>query len=112
MVSIRRIIPKVSKNCHETMKVIDEIPKVAFSNAEIEAIEAAQSPEERSSLLCTFMIAHFYKLMGILEKNPDEIRPSNLESNLSLTEPTYIKLPAVKEGPMAHGDPPFLSKLV
>lgn len=112
MVSVRRLEPKVEISCHDTLKIIDEIPEIAFSDAEIAAIQAAVSAEERSSLLCTFMIAHFYKKMGLLQADPDEIRPSNLESNLSLTEPTYIKLPTVKEGPVARGDPPFLSKLV
>lgn len=112
MVSVRRIEPKLEISCHDTLKIIDEIPEVAFSNEEIQVIQAAPSAEERSSILCTFMIAHFYKKMGVLKADPNEIRPSNLETNLSLTEPTYIKLPAVKEGPVARGDPPFLSKLV
>ena len=112
MVSVRHIMPKVEKSCHETMKLIDAVSDIEFSDAEIQAIEGAESPEERSSILCTFMIAHFYKLLGILKTDPDEIRPGNLEANLSLSEPIYIKLPAVKEGPVARGDPPFLSKLV
>lgn len=112
MVSVRQIIPKVEKNCHETMAILEEIPKIPFSDAEIKAIETVESPEERSSVLCTFMIAHFYKRLGVLKTDTDGIRPSNLEANLSLSEPTYIKLPAVKEGPVARGDPPFLSKLV
>lgn len=112
MVSVRQLVPKVEKSCHDTMKILEEVPDIEFSDTEVQAIEGAGSPEERSSILCTFMIAHFYKLLGVLKTNPEEIRPGNLEANLSLTEPTYIKLPAVKEGPVARGDPPFLSKLV
>lgn len=111
-VSVRKITSKVEKTSHETMEILEEIPDIAFSEKEIEAIEGAGSPEERSSILCTFMIAHFYKKMGLLETDPNEIRPGNLEANLSLSEPTYIKLPPVKEGPLTKGDPPFLSKLV
>jgi hypothetical protein len=94
------------------MKIIDEIPEIAFSETEIEAIEGAESPEERSAIMCTFMIAHFYNKMGLLKADPNTIRPGSLEANLSLSEPTYIKLPAVKEGPLTRGEPPFLSKLV
>ena len=113
MVSVRSIEPKLDITCHDTLKIVDEIPDIAFSEAELKAITEAQSPGERSSILCTFMIAHFYSKMGVTIKSDlDDIRPGNLEANLTLSEPTYIKLPSVKEGPVAKGDPPFLSKLV
>lgn len=111
-VSVRKVVPQVDMTCHDTMKIVDEIPNVPFSDVEIAAIQGARSPGERSAILCTFMIAHFYKKMGILATDPNEIRPDNLEANLDLSEPTYVKLPPVKEGPVARGNPPFLSKLV
>lgn len=111
-VSVRKVVPQVDMTCHDTMKIVDEIPNVPFSDVEIAAIQEASSPGERSAILCTFMIAHFYKKMGILATDPNEIRPDNLEANLDLSEPTYVKLPPVKEGPVARGNPPFLSKLV
>ena len=112
VVSVRHIQPKTKLTCHETLKIVDEIPKISFSQEEIDAIEAAKSADERSSIVCTSMIAHFYKKMGILQTDPEKIRPGNLEESLSLSDPKYIKLPKVKEGPVARGDPPFLSKLV
>lgn len=109
---MRSLEPKATKNCHETIQIVDKIPDIAFSEVEIKAIQGAKSPEERSSIICTYMIAHFYKEMGVLKTDVNEITPENLEANLSLSKPQYIKLPALKEGPLAHGEPPFLSKLV
>lgn len=94
------------------MKITEEIPEIGFTDTEIKAIDGARSPEERSSFLCTYMIAHLYNKIGLLKTDPKNITPGNLEANLSLADPVYIKLPPVKEGPLAHGDPPFLSKLV
>ena len=111
-VSIRNLTTPKTFECKETLKIIDEIPKIEFTKEEIDSIEEAKTPEERSAIVCTFMVAHFYRQMGILEVDPKTITPGNLENNLSLTDPVYIKLPPVKEGPLAHGDPPFLSKLV
>lgn len=112
MVAVRSLSPKLSLNCHEAIKIVEEIPDIPFSDAEVEAIESAKSDGERSSILCTFMIAQFYKKLGLLAVSPNEITPQNLQANLTLEEPKYIKLPPVKEGPVAHGDPPFLAKLV
>lgn len=112
MVAVRQLVPKASITCHDTIKIIDEISEIPFSELEIEAIRAAKSPKECSARLCTFMIAHFYKKMGILEANPEDITPHNLEENLNLSEPKYVRLPPVKEGPVASGDPPFLARLV
>jgi len=111
-VSIRSLQPPAGTNCHDTTKIVDEIASIPFSETEIEAIESAGSAEDRSAILCAFMIAHFYKKMGVLQVDPETIRPDTLQDNLSLGEPRYISLPPVREGPMAHGDPPFLSKLV
>ena len=114
MVSVRSLAPSPSPslNCHDFLRIAEEVPEIAFTDTEIKAINGAKSPEERSSILCTYMIAHLYNKIGLLKTDPDNITPANLESNLSLSDPVYIKLPPVKEGPLTHGDPPFLSKLV
>lgn len=114
MVSVRRLTPSPSPslNCHDFLKMAEEVPEIGFSDTEVKAIEGAKSAQERSSILCTYMIAHLYNKMGLLKTDTDNITPANLESNLSLADPVYIRLPPVKEGPLAHGDPPFLSKLV
>lgn len=112
MVAVRKLDPEATMSCADALKVIEEIPDIPFTEDEVSAIEGAESAGQRSSILCTFMIAHYYKKMGILRSDPATIRPENLEANLSLAQPTYIKLPKVKEGPVAKGDPPFLSKLV
>lgn len=111
-VAVRSLTSKTKLGCHEAIKIVEEIPDIPFSDTEVEAIEAAKSSGDRSSILCTFMVAHFYKKLGVLNTDPDQITPHNLEANLTLEEPKYIKLPPVKEGPVAHGDPPFLAKLV
>ena len=113
-VSIRSLATKAPLSCQEMLRIVEDIPNIPFSDAEVEAIESATTPGERSAITCTFMIAHFYQRMGILgtDANPEEITPHTLESRLTLEPPKYIKLPPVKEGPVAHGDPPFLAKLV
>ena len=112
MVAVRKLDPEATMSCSDALKIVEEIPSIPFTDDEVAAIEGAESAGQRSSILCTFMIAHYYQKMGILQSDPATIRPNNLEANLTLTQPTYIKLPKVKEGPVAKGDPPFLSKLV
>lgn len=111
-VSVRHLVPKSTLSCHDIVKLVEEIPNIPFSDAEVAAVEAAKTSEERSAILCTFMVAHFYQKMGVLKIEPEQITPQNLQANLTLEEPKFIKLPPVKEGPIAHGDPPFLAKLV
>lgn len=95
-----------------TMELIDKVQGIPFSDKELEAIETAQTAAERSSIVCTFMVAHLYKLMGILDGDPGDVLPTTLQDNLQLSDPVYIKLPAMKPGPLLTGDPPFLEKLV
>ncbi len=112
VVAVRSLQPKTEMSCHQTLKIVDEIPEIPFSEEEIAAIQSARSPSERSSIVCTSMIAHFYNKMGVLKTDPVKITPQNLEENLTLLDPKYIRLPKVKVGPVARDDPPFLSKLV
>ncbi len=111
-VSVRNLKDDVDFDCSEMSQFVDTIPAIPFSDVEKEAIGKATSPAERSSIVCTFMVAQFYNLMKVLKTDPNKITPDNLEEYLNLEPPKYIKLPKVKEGPMASGDPPFLSKLV
>lgn len=112
LVSVRSLLSKAMITCNDAIKIVNEIPQIQFSETEIEAIQSAKSPGERSSILCTLMVAHVYEKMGILKVDPKSITPENLEANLSLGEHKYIQMSPVREGPVAHGDPPFLSKLV
>ena len=113
LVAVRYLKEDLSFDCGQMTKFVDEIPSIKFSDVEIKAIEKASSAAERSSIVCTFMIAHYYKLLKVLKTEPVEVTPQNLENFLDLEPPKYIDLPAVKEGPVAQGeDPPFLSRLV
>ncbi len=98
--------------CQEVMELVKELADISFSEQEVLAIKEATTDEERSALLCTFTVAHFYKLLGELEEYPYTITPHNLVSKLPLSTPVYIKLPKVKEGPLATGDPPFITRIV
>ena len=111
-VAVRRLQTTKEFDCQEIIDLVNKLSELPFTDEEIRAIREAATPEERSAVLCTFMVAYFYKSIGELEAEPNTITPQSLVGALSLTEPTYIKLPKVKEGPMASGDPPFLAKLV
>lgn len=112
MVGVRYLKTDLDIPCAKMVTFIDEIAKIPFSDAEVEAITKAPSPEQRSAIVCTFMVAHFYQKLGVLGVNPETITPDNLEDQLDLEDPMYIELPQVKEGPTLYGDPPFLSRLV
>ena len=112
-VAIHRLQTTHEFNCQEMMDLVNRLSETPFTGKEIKAIREAATPEERSAVLCTFMVAHFYKSIGELDVEPDTVTPQSLIDTLLLTEHThYIKLPKVKEGPIVSGDPPFLAKLV
>ncbi len=98
--------------CQEVMAMIKDLANISFSDQEVIAVRQASTAEERSAMLCTFMVAHFYKLLGELDEDPHTITPQDLVCKLPLSTPAYIKLPKVKEGPLATGDPPFITKIV
>ena len=112
-VAVRNLKKDLNISCKEVGNKVEEVIRIPFSDSEIEVVHGATSDEERSAIVCTSMVAHFYKLLGVLQGNPESITPANLEEHLDLETPIYIKLPGVKKGPLAcGGDPPFLSKLV
>ena len=111
-VAVRHLNSQEPIHCSKAMELIDKIQTIPFSDKEVTAIKAAQSPAERSSIVCTFMVAHFYKLLGVFDGDPTEVKPSTLQDVLPLSDPVYIRLPAMKPGPVRTGDPPFLQKLM
>ena len=100
----------VSSN--EAMNVIEAIKKIPYSEKEQAAVSNAKSAEERSAIVSTFVIAHFYKQLGILEKDPADLLPETLEKALPLEEAVFFTLPPVKRGAMSTGKPPLLARLV
>ena len=97
----------------EAMALIDQVMEIPFTPHELEAIEKAKSPEERSSIVCTLMVSHLYHLLGVLRGDPTTVTPANLEDHLDLHDPVFLKLPRRKSGPVANDDdPPFLATLV
>ncbi len=111
-VAVRSLVPKTKLTCHETLKLVEEIREISFTEEEVAAIKSAKSDSERSSIISVFMIAHFYKKMEVLKTDPISITPQNLEESLSLSDPKYIRLPKVKEGPVSRGEAPFINKLL
>lgn len=99
-------------DAEKAMNAINIVEQIPFSEKERAAITAATSDQERSLYTSTFMAAHYYRLLGIFKGQPDEVTPDNFVTELPLSDPLYVKLPSVKLGPMAHGDPPFLKQLV
>ena len=98
--------------CQDLWEYIDQVQKVPFSEKELQVIRKANSPQERSAYVCTFMVAHFYKLMGVFNGDPSSITPETLQDYIDLDEPVYVKLPPPMPGPVSSGDPPLLSILV
>ena len=98
--------------CSEAMKLVDSIQRIPFTEDEEGVIKSATTDGERSALVCMFMVAHFYSLLGVFEGEPSTVRPETLLEVLDLTDPISIKLPPVKPGPLKSGDPPLLAKLV
>ena len=111
-VAIRHLQIDEEIPCETAMSMIDNVQKIPFLPQELEAIKNASSSEERSSIVCTLMIAHFYHLLGLLKGDPTTVSPRTLEHYLELSDPVSIKLPPVKLGPIANDDPPLLAKLV
>ena len=110
-VAIRRLKAEVmtphEKDVLDVEKKMDQMP---FSPDEMRAIEGADSPEQRSAVLCALNLARVFHELGILETNdPSSVRPDTLVGFLPLQEPDYLELPPVKLGPA--GDPPLLAKL-
>lgn len=102
-------------SCSQAMEVVGEIQRTPFSEAEIAAArDAGLTDGERSALLCTFMVALFYKLTGVFDSDPTSVAPSleGLLASLDFVDPISIALPPPKPGPLKSGDPPFLAKLV
>lgn len=111
-VAIHHLLMENEFQCLSVMKIVDALKKIVFTEKEIETIKNAPSSEERSAVVCTFMVAYFYRRLELLNVDPSTVSPQNLVSLLKLSEPTFIKLPKLKEGPVAAGDPPLLAKLV
>ena len=111
-VAVRYIQTTEAIDVEKAMDAITAVEAIHFSKKEQSAIEAAETDYQRSLLMSTFMAAYYYKELGIFDGTPDEVTPENFVEQLPLSDPLYVKLPTVKLGPMAHGDPPFLKQLV
>ena len=98
--------------CQNITEHLSQVQNIAFSEEELTEIRSAKSDQERSAVVCTYMVAHFYKVLGILNGEPSQVTPDTLEDHVDLEEPIYIKLPPPRPGPVASGDPPLLSILV
>lgn len=111
-VAIQHLLTDELIPCTKVMDLIEKVNRTAYTQKELDTIKNAKSDEERSAMVSAYMVAHFYKLLGLLNRDPSDVVPSILQGMLKLSDSTYVKMPCVKEGPVAKGDPPFLSKLV
>ena len=111
-VAIRRLRTAQKKlTCSNALKVAEEVEGIEYTPQELMFINEASSAEQRSRIVCTFILAHVYKKLGILLSNPSDIRPETFQDALPLSEPIYIKLPPVKPGPLITGEPPLLAQI-
>lgn len=111
-VAIRKLICDQKISSDDAMRVAEAIKNIPFSEKEKAAVSNAKSAEERMAIVSTYVIAHFYKQLGLLVEDPADILPETLEKALPLEEAVFISLPPVKYGAMATGKPPLLSRLV
>ena len=115
-VLVRHLVTNDELPIDEVMENVEKVQRVPFSDAELAAIDKANTDEERSALVCALMVAHFYKLMPstdpIFDGDPSKVTPQTLQDCLKLSEPQSIKLPPTKPGPLATGDPPLLHSIL
>ena len=109
-VAIRRLRIKQKIDCLKALKVAEKVEaEIKYSSQEVMMITEAETPEQRSLIMCTFTLAHVYKEFGVLLANPTDLRPDTFQDALPFSDPIYIKLPPVKLGPLVTGTPPLLS---
>ena len=94
------------------MNAVHEVEKIEFTKKEQEMIKSADTDQDRSLYMSTFMAAYYYKILGIFKGNPEDVTPENIRDQLPLMDPIPVFLPPVKVGPMWRRDPPFLKQLV
>ena len=112
-VAVRKLTHhKRTISSNEAMKVVDAIKNISYSEKEKAAVSNAKSVEERNAIASTYVIAHFYKQLGILEEDPADLLPETFEKALPLEEAVFFTLPPVKHGAMITGKPPLLARLV
>ena len=113
-VAIRHLnVPQRDDNvCQNITEYLKQVQNTPFSEKELEVIRSTKDDQERSAVVCTYMVAHFYNQLGFLNSEPSKVSPDTLEAHLDLEEPVYVKLPPPRVGPVASGDPPLLSLLV
>ena len=111
-VAIRRLHTEQKVDCLQALKVAEKVEaEIKYSSQEVMMITEAETPEQRSLIMCTFTLAHVYKELGVMLANPIDIRPDTFQDALALSDPIYIKLPPVKQGPVVTGAPPLLSQI-
>ena len=111
-VAIRRLHTEQKVDCLQAQKVAEKVEaEIKYSSQEVMMITEAETPEQRSLIMCTFTLAHVYKELGVMLANPIDIRPDTFQDALALSDPIYIKLPPVKQGPVVTGAPPLLSQI-
>ena len=111
-VAIRRLRTGQKFDCLQALKVAEKVEaEIKYSSQEVMMITEAETPEQRSLIMCTFTLAHVYKELGVLLANPIDLRPDTILNALPLSDPIFIKLPPVKLGPLVTGTPPLLSQI-
>ena len=112
-VAVRKLIHhKRTIVSNEAMNVVEAIKNIPYSEKEKAAVANAKSAEERNAIVSAYVVAHFYKQLGILEADPADLLPETLVKVLPLEEATFFTLPPVKRGAMSTGKPPLLARLV
>ena len=111
-VLIRRLHTTKKISCSLALDIAARVEaEIGYTKQEIMFITEAQTPEERSRIVCAYTLARVYKELGVMMVNPVDIRPDTFQDALPLKPPISVKLPKTKLGPLITGDPPLLAQI-
>jgi len=112
-VLIRKLKKDKAISSHRVDEVAEEVKNLEFHENELKIIQDPNlSDALRSQHTCTYMLAHVMSRLECISVEPHTVTPKDFISHLSLDDPIFIKLPETREGPLVHGSPPFLAKLM
>ena len=118
-VSVLKLAKRPSLISSETtISLVEKIRGISYSDAEVVAIMAGKTPEERSAIACTLTLSLVFKDLGLLDNGLATltIKPEELRKHLPLADggkgSRHIRIPKPHVGPMASGEGPLLSRML
>lgn len=102
-----------AKTALDTVNVIET---EKYSEEELTLVDEAESDAVRSVLISVLNLAVLYNKLGVLPEAPSASAVKNTyrewNTTLPVGQPTFIKVPPVKPGPMKKGSPPLYQKIL